>query len=726
MPLIEHMFRRRPPTGYRVIAGAVVVAGLSVAPAPLASGLQQSLARPVTVSDLWLVPVFDPVPDAPFARAVTDLAEGRAARALPAFAAATGNAVLGGYARLYVGRTELALDHPDLAASAARELLRGAPAGYLREAAWWLLADAAEASAEWPEAVRALQALTAITSTHPARAHLRLGRAAVQVDDLDLARRSFTTVYYDFALTAEAVDAVRASASLGTGTLTAESTSRDLARAETLYAARRYAEARQAFAGVRTRTTGDDRSLVDLRLAECDFHLKRYPVARTAFSAHLAGSRPRAAEAEFFYFSTLRELDRDTEYLKLVRTFVDTHATDPLAEVALNDLGTYYIVTNEDERAAAVFLEMYRRFPRGAYADRAAWKAGWWAYKQRDVDTTIRLFESAAVGLRRADYRPAWLYWAARAREQRGDGPAALAGHRQVVADYRNSFYGRQATREIERLIAGGANTTAALTAAPPARTDPPWQIAAGVPPANARLIQRLLGVGLFDEAIFELRRIQSEHGTSPFLEATIGYALHRQGEWRPAITVLRRAYPQFMAAGGEGLPVDLLRMIFPLEYWDLIRKYAAAYQLDPYLMAALMCQESTFQADARSPANARGVMQILPSTGRRYAQRLGIRPFTTARLNESDVNIRIGMAYFADLRDRFGEPGDALAAYNAGENRLIRWRAERPGAAADEFIDDIPFPETQHYVKRVLGTAEDYRILYPSLAPLTLSMSGR
>jgi soluble lytic murein transglycosylase len=118
--------------------------------------------------------------------------------------------------------------------------------------------------------------------------------------------------------------------------------------------------------------------------------------------------------------------------------------------------------------------------------------------------------------------------------------------------------------------------------------------------------------------------------------------------------------------------------------------------------------------------------MQIVPATGRRYAQRLGIRPFTTARLTNAEVNIRIGMAYFADLRDRFGNEADALAAYNAGENRLIRWRAERPDVPLDEFIDDIPFPETQHYVKRVLGTAEDYRILYGHLLPAVQQVSER
>jgi soluble lytic murein transglycosylase len=407
----------------------------------------------------------------------------------------------------------------------------------------------------------------------------------------------------------------------------------------------------------------------------------------------------------------LRALDRDAEYLAAVRAFADRHGADPLVEAALNDLGTYYILADDDERAAEVFREQYERFPLGAFADRAAWKAGWWAYKQRDHAAATRLFESAAAGLRRSDYRPAWLYWAARARERGGDPASAASAHRRVVTDYRNSFYGRQSLAELARLAKSGTAPSVA-PAGDAALTS--WSIVApGARPANGRLIQRLLAVGLYDDAILEVRRLQRTVGASPFLDATIGFALHRKGEWRPAITALRRAYPQFMAAGGERLPADLLRMIFPLDHWDLIRKYAAQHDLDPYLMAALMCQESTFQADVRSPANAWGLMQIVPATGRRYAQRLGIKSFSTTRLTNSEVNIRIGMAYFADLRDRFGGVADALAAYNAGENRLIRWRAERPEAPLDEFIDDIPFPETQHYVKRVLGTAEDYRLLY-------------
>ena len=192
-----------------------------------------------------------------------------------------------------------------------------------------------------------------------------------------------------------------------------------------------------------------------------------------------------------------------------------------------------------------------------------------------------------------------------------------------------------------------------------------------------------------------------------------MAWVYHRKGELRRAITLMRRAYPQFLTADGKPLPPEILQVIFPLTYWDLIRKHAAARNLDPYVVAALIAQESTFDPEARSVANAWGLMQIVPATGRRLAGSLGIRRFTTSMLTNPETNIRMGTLYFSRLVQQFGGTYYALASYNAGENRVVRWKAERPGLDEDEFIDDIPFPETQNYVKRILGTAEDYRQLY-------------
>jgi soluble lytic murein transglycosylase len=130
--------------------------------------------------------------------------------------------------------------------------------------------------------------------------------------------------------------------------------------------------------------------------------------------------------------------------------------------------------------------------------------------------------------------------------------------------------------------------------------------------------------------------------------------------------------------------------------------------------MAALCLQESNFMADVRSPANAYGVMQLLPSTGRQYARSLHMtKRFSISMLTTADTNINMGTAHFADLVRQFGGAHYALASYNAGENRIARWIAERPGIDRDEWTDDIPFPETQNYVKRILGQTEDYRRLY-------------
>jgi len=175
----------------------------------------------------------------------------------------------------------------------------------------------------------------------------------------------------------------------------------------------------------------------------------------------------------------------------------------------------------------------------------------------------------------------------------------------------------------------------------------------------------------------------------------------------------MRRAYPQFMAAGGQDLPRDIQQHIFPVAYWDLIRKYSALNNLDPYLIAALAAQESTFVPGIRSPANAYGLLQLWPPTARQMARKLKI-PYSPRLLTNPESNVRMGTAHFADLVKDLGAVHLALAAYNAGPSPVRRWLGERAGLTdREEFIDDIPYPETQNYVKRILGTAEDYRRLY-------------
>jgi soluble lytic murein transglycosylase len=719
-----------------MVAASYTSLGPSGAPNPI---VDAAPAAPFVEADLWLRPTEGDAPALGLAAA--DLASGKEKEALAAFQRAASDPVLGGYARLYQGRAELALDRPRDAQASARQVIATTPGGALGEAALWLMADAAEKQQDWSEALRALQALSSLKGPSQSLAYLRLARVAMKTNDLATARDAFARVFYDFPLSAEADEAESGLKSFTAARPDADLAARELARAEMLYAGRRYADARKAFALLAGRAPLGDPALASLRIAECDLYLQHYKAAHDALVPIARRSGPRADEAGYGVVTALRLMKKDAEYLRAVRQFVDAHPASPFAEQALNELATVHILADDDADAAAVFTEMVRRWPKGTFAERAVWKGGWWAYRNGDYPETLRLFEIGLANFPRADYRPSWLYWSARAHQKLGRIDAARTGFQQTITSYRNSYYGRQAAQALGELPRAAATAPVLTDVAPAMRARPAAFPAAGdggaqrreaaprsdqaslavVPgraPANIPLIRALLLAGLHDDAIAELRKVQREEGTSPYIEATIAYALNRKGDLRGAINAMRRAYPQFMADGGEQLPVGILKVIFPLDYWDLIHRQARAANLDPYLTAALVAQESTFQADVRSSANAWGLMQILPATGRRYAPALGLGRFTTSRLTDPDVNVRIGTAYFADLMEQFGDPAFALAAYNAGENRVERWRAERPGIPRDEFIDDIPFPETQNYVKRIIGTAEDYRILYGGGAP--------
>ena len=518
-----------------------------------------------------------------------------------------------------------------------------------------------------------------------------------------------------------------AGAELDRGSIVAgsERYQRQLARAQRLFAARRYEQARAEFENLRSAALDADRELIGLRLAECDYYLKRARIARTALRPYVEQASSRKSEALYFYAVTARALGDSDDFTMTLRRVADEFPTEPWAEEALNDLASHHVIQNEDDKADEEFRELFERFPSGKYAERAAWKIGWWAYRNDRFADTARVFEKAAGIFPRSDYRPAWLYWAGRARESLKEDALADARLRLTVVDYLNTYYGRLAARRLaergvrlpERPLVVEASTYAQGEAA----ADAP-RLAS--PPPNAAVVRALLSAGLFDQALDELKYAQNVWGDSSVIQATMAWAYLQQGRsetggrqlslWRGAINSMKRAYPQFMAAGGEDVPADLLRVIFPLAYWDLIRKYAAQYDLDPYLAAALIAQESTFVADIRSSANAVGLTQLMPSTARQYARTLKVR-YASSVLTNPESNVQIGLFYLSEKIKEFGQLYLALASYNAGERPVHRWMSERPGLSAEEFIDDIPYPQTQNYVKKILGTADDYRRLYSS-----------
>ena len=647
------------------------------------------------------------------ARGATLAAAGDFDAALPLVSSTGVSAPLDLYAQYYSGVALAGAGRVAEAAVVLTALAARNPEGYLKEAGTLALADALIRNGDAARAEDLVEALSGQKTSEPEKVLLALGRAEEAVGHRDHALDAYLRVYYDYPLGREAADAQAAIEQLQSAALVpADRYQRELARAEQLFAARRWAQSRAAFQSLSGAAQGDDRTRIALRLAEADYYLDRHRAARDALRPFISGGKYEA-EARFFYLTAVRALGDIPSYLRLARQMVTDHPENEWSAETLNNLASHHIIADEDARADTVFRELLERFPQHRHAERAAWKAGWFAYRDRTYGDTAQIFDRAAAAFPRADYRPSWLYWSARAHDHRGDAVTATARYRLVVADYQNSYYGRLAEEQLRKRRDAPAATPASAFAPPPAPASVP----------SEALIRALAGAGLYEDALREVQYAQRVWGDSAQLQATAAWIRHRQGlglsgqerftALRGAITTMRRAYPQFMAAGGEHLPPEVLRIIFPLDFWPLITKYAKAHDLDPFLLAALMAQESTFTPEIRSAANAYGLMQVIPATGRLVARQLGIRRFTTSMLTNPETNVRLGTKYFKDMVTRFGGVHYALAGYNAGPHRVAAWLKESPGLPQDEFIDNIPFTETQAYVKRILGTAEDYRRLY-------------
>lgn len=162
------------------------------------------------------------------------------------------------------------------------------------------------------------------------------------------------------------------------------------------------------------------------------------------------------------------------------------------------------------------------------------------------------------------------------------------------------------------------------------------------------------------------------------------------------------------------------LRWYYPLEYRQAAERHAENHRIDPLLLVAVMRIESDFNPTAVSPKGARGLMQVMPETALWAAQQMGLSSFEVDQLFDPEVNIAIGSWYLATLRNQFdGDTVLALAAYNGGRTNVLRWLSEESWSGEVETIDDIPFPETRGYVRKVLDTYAWYRRLYGDENPL-------
>jgi soluble lytic murein transglycosylase len=272
---------------------------------------------------------------------------------------------------------------------------------------------------------------------------------------------------------------------------------------------------------------------------------------------------------------------------------------------------------------------------------------------------------------------------------------------------YQHFFYAQMAR---QRLTALGSTEVAASPDLEQIKTPEIPTLSESFPEDSPHLAKAklLANAGLNEYLAREIAADPDSASWSALAEAQI-YASY--GEAYRALRALKRALPGAASASIESIPLPYWRILFPEPYWSIIKAESAKNNVDPYLVASLIRQESEFNPSAISYANAWGLMQLLPSTGKTLARQEGLNHFQTFQLLDPETNIRLGTLYLRQTLDKFGGvPEYALAAYNAGDSRVVDWQSAGPYGGMDEFVESIPFTQTREYVQSILRNVEIYR----------------
>jgi len=234
-------------------------------------------------------------------------------------------------------------------------------------------------------------------------------------------------------------------------------------------------------------------------------------------------------------------------------------------------------------------------------------------------------------------------------------------------------------------------------------------------PPADDLRVQKaeLLENGaLLDFAIRELQAVD-DPDKSAWLPAETARMYRDIGRYDRAIETLKRAVPNYFAVDLPSLPRAYWEALFPKPYWIELKRFSENNALDPYLVASLIRQESEFNPNALSNKNAVGLMQLLPKVGKGVAKQEKLKHFNASQLFMPSINLQLGTRYFRSMVDKFGAFEYALAAYNAGSDRVEDWMGQGKYRDTEEFVESIPFTETREYVQAIMRNANVYRKLY-------------
>lgn len=626
-------------------------------------------------------------------------------------AAASGDA-LSDYADYLGAQAALAANHSSEAYDLLDHFAERHPDSIFIPNAPVLLANLYLAGNNPQGALKVLAQPEALTQAAHADFRYAQGRAYQAIGDTANASAIFRKIFVSQPLTAEAGQSRTQLAAMGVPLTAAE---RKI-HADALYNAKRYSEASQEYHALEKNDPGlsqGDRDALEIYAAVCDLRLKR--LGRRDVE-RLPQTDDDSAALKIYLLAELARNENDAngndrQVAELVRRFPHSRWT----EEALYSGGNMHLLKHEQVEAISNYETLVRLFPNSVYAPSAHWRCAWMSYRLRKYTDAARLMDEQITLYPASTEASSALYWRGRLYEDEGrDFGQAGNYYRALTANYVNFYYAVLARQRLA--VIGSQSGTVQPAAALASVRQPAMPTLTGELPENdPHLIKaRLLANAALNEYIGP--EIQASAGSAQWGALAQAEIYASFGEYTRALQSMKHSGISFFSIPVNQAPTVYWHLLFPQPYWNDLVADSQRNGLDPYLVASLIRQESEFNAGAVSPANAYGLMQLLPSVGKAAAKKNGIKGFDARQLLNPSVNLLLGTTNLRQVLDRFGGQVEyALAAYNAGDTPIRRWLATNDYKDVAEYVESIPYTETREYVQAIMRNREIYRVLYPS-----------
>jgi soluble lytic murein transglycosylase len=543
--------------------------------------------------------------------------------------------------------------------------------------------------------------------------------------DLAQAAEYYQRVYYSYPTASEAADAATSLAEIKPKMGDAYPPVMPpamLERAEKLIRYHRPAEARNELAAAIPQLAGEQRDLAQVRLGEVDYFSGNAKAAFEFLTALKVEDTEADAEREAYLVHCTRKLDSSADVTPFLQELEQHHANSSWRLDALVGVADQARSQNDLKTAIPLYRACATTFGHNPKAASCNWRVAYDDYKNNAAGAadSLRFY---VQGFPDSEDTTDALYFLGRYYQAKSDNGSARAAYEALLSHFPNTYFATLAVQRMKEPAVKSAVPNPQLQAflhdVPWAKRDQFPSFTPG-PVAKKRLARAelLQLTGLNDWAEGELRfgaRNDGEQNNVYALQlAKYAWARNAPDDTLHYIKMYAQGY-LYMPL--DQAPLEFWELAFPLPFRSQIENYSSQQNLDPFLVAALIRQESDFNIRERSDSNAYGLMQLLPSTARPLARHFGLRRIDTSQLMTPDRNIQLGTYYLRTLLNQFNNQMElVLAAYNGGPGRAARWRNWGPFNEPAELVEAIPIHETRLYVQIVLRNADVYRRLYANM----------